>query len=44
VANDPADKVNFRLTNAVASLYLVVLVVASVATIPLMVASKAGGG
>ena len=45
VANDPAylgDKVNSRLSNAIASLYLVVL--ASVATIPLMIASKAGGG
>jgi manganese transport protein len=47
VANDPAylgDKVNSRLSNAIASLYLVVLVLASVATIPLMIASKAGGG
>ena len=47
VANDPGylgDKVNSRLSNAIASLYLVVLVLASVATIPLMIASKAGGG
>jgi manganese transport protein len=46
VANDPAylgDKVNSRLSNAVASLYLVVLLVASVATIPLLIVSKAGG-
>ena len=46
VANDPAylgDKVNSRLSNAIASVYLVVLVVASVATIPLMILSKAGG-
>jgi Mn2+/Fe2+ NRAMP family transporter len=47
VANDSAylgDKVNSRLSNAIASVYLVVLVVASVATLPLMVVSKAGGG
>jgi Mn2+/Fe2+ NRAMP family transporter len=47
VANDPTylgDKVNSRLSNAIASLYLVVLLAASVATIPLMIVSKAGGG
>jgi Mn2+/Fe2+ NRAMP family transporter len=47
VANDPTymgDKVNSKLGNALASVYLVVLVAASLATIPLMIASKAGGG
>jgi Mn2+/Fe2+ NRAMP family transporter len=45
VANDPdymGDKVNGRLLNAVAFMYLVILVVAAVATIPLMIITKAG--
>jgi manganese transport protein len=45
VANDPdymGDKVNGRFTNALATAYLVVLVVASLATIPLMIATRAG--
>jgi Mn2+/Fe2+ NRAMP family transporter len=46
VANDPdymGDKVNSKLTNALGSVYLVLLLVASVATIPLMILTKAGG-
>jgi Mn2+/Fe2+ NRAMP family transporter len=46
VANDPdylGDKVNSRLGNAVASVYLVLLAVVAVVTIPLMVLTKAGG-
>jgi manganese transport protein len=45
VANDPdymGDKVNSRLTNALASVYLALLLAVSVATIPLMVLTKAG--
>jgi Mn2+/Fe2+ NRAMP family transporter len=45
VANDRGymgDKVNSRLTNAVASTYLVVIVAAATAAIPLMIATKAG--
>jgi manganese transport protein len=45
VANDPdymGDKVNGRLLNAVAFIYLVILVAAAVATIPLMIITKAG--
>ncbi|MGN6694921.1 MAG: NRAMP family divalent metal transporter [Aquihabitans sp.] len=45
VANDPqymGDQVNSRLTNALASVYLVVIVVAATAAIPLMLATKAG--
>jgi Mn2+/Fe2+ NRAMP family transporter len=47
VANDATylgDKVNSRLSNTVASVYLVVLLAASLATIPLMIVTKAGGG
>ena len=47
VANDPTylgDKVNSKLSNAIASVYLVLLVAASAATLPLMILSKAGGG
>ena len=47
VANDRGymgDKVNSKLTNGVASVYLVMLVAVSLATIPLMIVSKAGGG
>jgi Mn2+/Fe2+ NRAMP family transporter len=45
VANDPdymGDQVNGRLRNAIASVYLVVIVVAATATIPLMIVTKAG--
>jgi manganese transport protein len=45
VANDPdfmGDKVNSRFSNAIASMYMVILVVVSLATIPLMIATKAG--
>lgn len=45
VANDPdymGDNVNGRFGNAVASFYLVVIVVVAVATIPLMIVTKAG--
>ncbi len=45
VANDPdymGDKVNGRLLNAVAFAYLLILVLAAVATIPLMIITKAG--
>jgi manganese transport protein len=45
VANDPdylGDKVNGRVMNALACAFLVVIVVASVAAIPLMIYTKAG--
>jgi Mn2+/Fe2+ NRAMP family transporter len=45
VANDPdymGDAVNGRLTNALATGYLVLLTVVSVAAVPLMLATKAG--
>lgn len=45
IANDPeymGDKVNSRLTNLLASGYLVVIVAAATAAIPLMVATKGG--
>jgi Mn2+/Fe2+ NRAMP family transporter len=45
VANDPdymGDHANGRFGNAIGSVYLVILVVASLATIPLMIATKAG--
>lgn len=45
VANDPdymGDRANRWLSNVLGSAYLVVLLVVSVATIPLMVATKAG--
>ena len=45
VANDPdymGDKVNSRFTNALGSVYLLLLVVVAVATIPLMILTKAG--
>jgi Mn2+/Fe2+ NRAMP family transporter len=45
VANDPdymGDKVNSRFMNAVGSVYLVLLVVISLATIPLMIVTKGG--
>jgi Mn2+/Fe2+ NRAMP family transporter len=46
VANDPqymGDKVNSRVTNAIAVGFFVILVVVSIATIPLMILTKAGG-
>jgi Mn2+/Fe2+ NRAMP family transporter len=46
VANDPAymgDQVNSAVTNALGFAFLVVLVVVSVATLPLMILTKAGG-
>ncbi|PZR52528.1 hypothetical protein DNL40_11645 [Xylanimonas oleitrophica] len=46
VANDPeymGDQVNGRAMNAVATVYLVIIVVAAVAAIPLMIATEAGG-
>jgi Mn2+/Fe2+ NRAMP family transporter len=45
VANDPTyvgTKTNSRFTNAVAFVYLVILVVISIATIPLMIITKGG--
>jgi Mn2+/Fe2+ NRAMP family transporter len=45
VANDRdymGDKVNSRFTNALASVYLLLLLVVAVATIPLMILTKAG--
>src|SRR5215216_6170558 len=45
VANDPdymGDKVNSRFTNALGSVYLLLLLVVGVVTIPLMVLTKAG--
>jgi Mn2+/Fe2+ NRAMP family transporter len=45
VANDPdymGDHVNGRFGNAIGSVYLVILVIASLATIPLMIVTKAG--
>jgi Mn2+/Fe2+ NRAMP family transporter len=45
VANDPdymGDKTNSRLINGVAFLYLVLLTVVSLATIPLMIVTRAG--
>jgi Mn2+/Fe2+ NRAMP family transporter len=45
VANDPdymGDKVNRGVTNLLASVYMVLLTVVAIATIPLMIATKAG--
>jgi Mn2+/Fe2+ NRAMP family transporter len=45
VANDPdymGEKVNSRPLNAIAFVYLVILVIVSIATIPLMIITKAG--
>jgi Mn2+/Fe2+ NRAMP family transporter len=45
VANDPAymgDKTNSKPLNAIAFVYLLLLIVVSVATIPLMIVTKAG--
>jgi len=45
VANDPdfmGDKVNSRLSNAFATVYFGILIVVSLATIPLMIATKGG--
>jgi manganese transport protein len=45
VANDPefmGDQVNGRITNAIATVYLVLLLIVAIATIPLMIVTKAG--
>ena len=45
IANDPGymgDRVNGRLLNGIGTLYLVVLVLVSLATIPLMIITRAG--
>jgi Mn2+/Fe2+ NRAMP family transporter len=45
IANDPGymgDKTNGRALNAIGTVYLVILVVVAIATIPLMVITKAG--
>ena len=45
IANDPSymgEKTNGRVLNAVASVYLVILIAVAVATIPLMVITKGG--
>lgn len=45
IANDPdymGDKVNGRALNAMGTVYLVILVVVALATIPLMIITKAG--
>jgi Mn2+/Fe2+ NRAMP family transporter len=45
IANDPdymGDKVNGRLLNALGTVYLVILLLISLATIPLMIITKAG--
>lgn len=45
VANDPSymgEHTNGRILDAIASIYLVILVVVAVATIPLMIITKAG--
>jgi manganese transport protein len=45
VANDPdymGDRVNGRLANGLGSIYLVLILVAAIAAIPLMIATKAG--
>ena len=45
VANDPdymGDQVNSHLSNAIGSVYMVIVLVVAVATVPLMVVTKAG--
>ena len=45
IANDPdymGDATNSRLMNAIASVYLVLLIVVAIATIPLMIMTRAG--
>jgi Mn2+/Fe2+ NRAMP family transporter len=45
IANDPdymGDRVNGRLANVLGSVYLVVILVASIAAIPLMIITKGG--
>jgi manganese transport protein len=45
VANDPdymGNSVNGRITNAIGTVYLVLLLLVAVATIPLMIVTKAG--
>ena len=47
IANDPSymgDKTNGRFLNAIASIYLVILVVVSIVTIPLLIITKGGTG
>jgi len=47
IANDPSymgDKTNGRFLNAVASIYLVILVIVSIVTIPLLIITKGGTG
>jgi Mn2+/Fe2+ NRAMP family transporter len=46
VANDPTyvgEKTNSKFLNATASVYLVILLLVAVATIPLMILTKGGG-
>ena len=38
------DKTNGRFLNAIATIYLVILVVVAVATIPLLIITKGGTG
>jgi hypothetical protein len=45
IANDPGymgDKVNGRFANALGSVFLVIILVAAIAALPLMIATKAG--
>ena len=45
IANDPdymGEKVNGRVTNVLASIFLVIILLAATAAIPLMIATKAG--
>ncbi|MDP9300902.1 MAG: hypothetical protein M3P43_08435, partial [Actinomycetota bacterium] len=45
VANDRTymgDQINGRITNTIASFYMVILTLVALATIPLMIATKAG--
>jgi Mn2+/Fe2+ NRAMP family transporter len=45
IANDPdymGDRVNGRFINAIAIVYLAILAVVAIATIPLMIITKAG--
>jgi Mn2+/Fe2+ NRAMP family transporter len=45
IANDPGymgDKVNSRLTNLLGTIYFVVILLAALAAIPLMIATKGG--
>ena len=45
IANDPdymGDRINGRITNTLASIFLVIILIASIAAIPLMIWTKAG--